>query len=167
MQVKSESNKNAIKFETKAKCKVNCILKENAKQNISRSQSQLKLSTFWKENEKQSQWQRSAMRRSTFVWSKIESELFPWPSAATAKPTPGLQINNSAYKPVRPFYVCLFLYRGQRDSSACRSGAWRRYTAIQRAKRKGKKTGEESTVVEEIVVQRMNADVSGKQQEIH
>ena len=54
MQVKSESNKNAIQFETKAKCKVNCILKENAKQNISRSQSQLKLSTFWKENEKQS-----------------------------------------------------------------------------------------------------------------
>ena len=41
---------------------------------------------------------------------------------------------------------------------------WRRYTAIQRAKKKGKKTGEESTVAEEIVVQRMSADVSGKQQ---
>lgn len=41
---------------------------------------------------------------------------------------------------------------------------WRRYTAIQRAKRKGKKTGEESTVVEEIVLQQMIADVSGKQQ---
>lgn len=41
---------------------------------------------------------------------------------------------------------------------------WRRYTAIQRAKRKGKKTGEESTVAEEIVLQRMIADVSGKQQ---
>ena len=40
---------------------------------------------------------------------------------------------------------------------------WRRYT-IQKAKRKGKKTGEESTVAEEIVVQRMSADVSGKQQ---
>ena len=41
---------------------------------------------------------------------------------------------------------------------------WRRYAAIQKAKRKGKKTGEESTVAEEIVVQRMSADVSGKQQ---
>ena len=41
---------------------------------------------------------------------------------------------------------------------------WRRYTAIQKAKRKGKKTGEESTMAEEIVVQRMSADVSGKQQ---
>ena len=41
---------------------------------------------------------------------------------------------------------------------------WRRLTAIQKAKRKGKKTGEESTVAEEIVVQRMGADVSGKQQ---
>ena len=40
---------------------------------------------------------------------------------------------------------------------------WRRFTAIQKAKRKGKKTGEESTVAEEIVVQRMSADVSGKQ----
>ena len=41
---------------------------------------------------------------------------------------------------------------------------WRQYTAIQKAKQKGKKTGEKSTVVEEIVVQRMSADVSGKQQ---
>ena len=41
---------------------------------------------------------------------------------------------------------------------------WRRYAAIQKAKREGKKTGEESTVAEEIVVQRMSADVSGKQQ---
>jgi len=41
--------------------------------------------------------------------------------------------------------------------------AWRQYAAIQKAKRKGKKTGEESTVVEEIVVQRLSADVSGKQ----
>ena len=41
---------------------------------------------------------------------------------------------------------------------------WRRYTAIQKAKRKGKKTGEESTVAKEIVVQRMSADISGKQQ---
>ena len=41
---------------------------------------------------------------------------------------------------------------------------WRRYTDIQKAKRKGKKTGEESTVAEEIVVQRMSADLSGKQQ---
>ena len=41
---------------------------------------------------------------------------------------------------------------------------WRRFTAIQKAKRKDKKTGEESTVAEEIVVQRMSADVSGKQQ---
>ena len=41
---------------------------------------------------------------------------------------------------------------------------WRRYTAFQKAKRKGKKTGEESTVAEEIVVQRMSAEVSGKQQ---
>ena len=44
MQVKSESNTNAIKFKTKSK--VNGILKENAKQNISRSQSQLKLNKF-------------------------------------------------------------------------------------------------------------------------
>jgi len=41
---------------------------------------------------------------------------------------------------------------------------WRRYAAMQKAKRKGKKAGEESTVAEEIVVQRMSADVSGKQQ---
>ena len=33
---------------------------------------------------------------------------------------------------------------------------WRQYAAIQKAKRKGKKTGEESTVAEEIVVQRMS-----------
>jgi len=41
--------------------------------------------------------------------------------------------------------------------------AWRQYAPIQKVKRKGKKTGEESTVVEEIVVQRMSADVQGKQ----
>ena len=41
---------------------------------------------------------------------------------------------------------------------------WRRFTTIQKAKRKGKKTGEESTVTGEIVVQRMSADISGKQQ---
>ena len=41
---------------------------------------------------------------------------------------------------------------------------WRRFTAIQMAKRKAKKTGEESTMTEEIVVQRMTADISGKQQ---
>ena len=80
------------------------------------------------------------MRRSTFIWSKNESKIFPWPSAATAKLAPGLQTNNSL-KPMRL-----------------------RFTAIQKAKRKGKKTGEESTVTEEIVVQRMSADISGKQQ---
>ena len=35
---------------------------------------------------------------------------------------------------------------------------------MQKAKRKGKKAGEESAVSEEIVVQRMSSDVSGKQQ---
>ena len=39
----------------------------------------------------------------------------------------------------------------------------KQYTAIQKAKRKGKKTGEESAA-EEIVVQRISAYVSGKQQ---
>ncbi|CAH3141822.1 unnamed protein product [Porites evermanni] len=43
-------------------------------------------------------------------------------------------------------------------------GEWRRYAAMQKAKRKGKKAGEESAVSEEIVVQRMSSDVSGKQQ---
>ena len=35
---------------------------------------------------------------------------------------------------------------------------------MQEAKRKGKKAGEESAVSEEIIVQRMSSDVSGKQQ---
>ena len=35
---------------------------------------------------------------------------------------------------------------------------------MQKAKKKGKKAGEESTVSEEIIVQRMSSDVSGKQQ---
>ena len=39
-----------------------------------------------------------------------------------------------------------------------------RFTAIQKAKRKGQKTREESTMTDEIVVQRMSADISGKQQ---
>ena len=46
MQVKSESNKNAIKLKTKSKVQSLLHLKENAKQNISRSQSQLKLNKF-------------------------------------------------------------------------------------------------------------------------
>ena len=41
---------------------------------------------------------------------------------------------------------------------------WRRYAAVQKAKRKGKKAGEESAVSEEIILQRMSSDVSGKQQ---
>ena len=41
---------------------------------------------------------------------------------------------------------------------------WRRYAAIQKAKRKGKKATEESTFADEIVVQQMSADVAGKQQ---
>ena len=48
--------------------------------------------------------------------------------------------------------------------SLVKMSEWRRYAAVQKAKRKGKKTGEESTVAEETVVQRMSADVSGKQQ---
>ena len=35
---------------------------------------------------------------------------------------------------------------------------------MQKAKRKGKKAGEESAVSEEIILQRMSSDVSGKQQ---
>ena len=35
---------------------------------------------------------------------------------------------------------------------------------MQKAKKKGKKAGEESTASEEIIVQRMSSDVSGKQQ---
>jgi len=42
---------------------------------------------------------------------------------------------------------------------------WRKFAAKQKAKRKGKNQGvKESKVAEEIVVQRMSADVSGKQQ---
>ena len=41
---------------------------------------------------------------------------------------------------------------------------WRRYAAMQKANRKGEKTWEEITVVEEIEMQRMSADVLGKQQ---
>ena len=35
---------------------------------------------------------------------------------------------------------------------------------MQKAKREGKKAGEESAVSEEIIVQRKSSDVSGKQQ---
>jgi len=42
---------------------------------------------------------------------------------------------------------------------------WRQFAAKQKAKRRGKNQGvEESKVAEEIVVQRMSANVSGKQQ---
>ena len=40
---------------------------------------------------------------------------------------------------------------------------WRKFVAKQKAKRKGKQ-GNEADGVEEIVVQRMSADVCGKQQ---
>ena len=41
---------------------------------------------------------------------------------------------------------------------------WRKYTAMQKVKTKSKKTGEESTVADEIIVQWVSAEVSGKQQ---
>ena len=49
-----------------------------------------------------------------------------------------------------------------RDWSTCRIG--RGMLQFKKAEREGKKTGEESNVAEEIVVQWMSADVSGKQQ---
>ena len=42
---------------------------------------------------------------------------------------------------------------------------WNKFAAKQKTKRKGSKQGNEVGAVDEIVVQRMSADVCGKQQE--
>ena len=76
-------------------------------------------------------------------------------SRGRALPLPDPPQASKPMTPIKPFARFVWVVN---------MAEWRRYAAIQKAKRKGKKTGEESTVAEEIVVQRMSADVSGKQQ---